>query len=209
MKDSCSLDLDDLTICYSKAFPKSFAVALGHNYVRITLDWFLSVEGNFLFHVVEPKSGMVIGFCGGLINDGIKRRGSSSEMIQYAFNEGLKGILMKPWLLFHHQMVGKYRLAFKNLKKRIIGTKIALPYKQGEVVPFTGLVVIGVHDQFQNKGLSKILLAEFEKRSKNLGMNKMKLTVNKNNLQAIHAYKKNGWKIDEERSTSFSMIKLI
>lgn len=200
-------DISKMGMCYQKAFSKSLATAFGQAYVSRTLMWFLSTDKNFLFHL-EDDQGNVIGFCGGMLNDGVHPRGSASEMIQYAFSEGIRSLLRKPWLIFHAEMMSKYGLALRNLKKRFIKSPLKT-YKPGTVEPFCGLVVIGVDPVYQNKGMGNILLNEFEKRSKESGYNKVKLSVKSDNDQAIRSYEKNGWNKGEQRGSSLSMFKIL
>jgi len=201
-------DIYKVALCYRKAFPKSLASAFGTSYVVQMLTWFLSTDHNFLFHLEEEGQGTVIGFCGGLINDGVHPRGSASEMIQYAFLEGIRSLVKKPWLIFHREMRSKYGLAFKNLRKKIVSPPLK-NYVPGTVQPFCGLVVIGVNPDFQNRGVGNNLLLEFEMRSKAIGMPRMKLSVKSDNTQAIRSYEKNGWKKGELRGSSLSMFKNI
>jgi len=201
-------DISKVAVCYRKAFSSSLASAFGINYVGQTLQWFLSTDRNFLFHLEDSHTGIVVGFCGGMINDGVTPRGSASEMIQYAFSEGIRSLLKRPWLLFHPEMISKYGLAFKNLQKRIIKTP-PQNYAPGTVEPFCGLVVIGVNPDYQNKGVGTRLLQEFEIRSRATGFGKMKLSVKSDNHQAIRSYEKNGWCKGDQRGQSLSMFKVL
>jgi ribosomal protein S18 acetylase RimI-like enzyme len=202
-------DLDALARCYKKAFPHSLAAAFGTRYMRKILAWFLSTDRNFLFHLIDDSTNAVIGFCGGMVNDGIQHRGSASEMIQFAFNEGIFAFMRKPWLLVHQEMRSKYGLAFKNIKRKFQKAGPKKFYRAGEVHPFSGLVVIGIDPAYQNKGYAKVLLHEFERKSKEYGVDKIRLSVKSDNAQAIQAYQKSGWTISEHRGSSTSMHKAI
>lgn len=201
-------DIYRVALCYRKAFSKSLASAFGTSYVVQTLQWFLSTNQNFLFHLEEEEQNEVIGFCGGMINDGIHPRGSASEMIQFAFLEGIRSMIKRPWLIFHNEMRSKYGLAFKNLRKKILKPPMK-NYTPGTVEPFCGLVVIGVNPDFQNQGIGNKLLQEFEVKAKASGLLKMKLSVKIDNSQAIRSYEKNGWKKGEQRGPSISMYKIL
>jgi ribosomal protein S18 acetylase RimI-like enzyme len=201
-------DLQKVAVCYQSAFPKSLSTAFGERYVIRTLEWFLAHDQNFLFHLSDETNGNVVGFCGGMVNDGIHPRGSASEMIQFAFEEGLYSLMKKPWLFFHTEMRSKYGLAFRNLRKRFI-KKRPENYKPGTVEPFGGLVVIGVDPEFQNRGVGAILLREFERKSVDLGFKKLMLSVGSKNQQAIRSYEKSGWERSESRGSSISMSKIL
>lgn len=208
LKTTVSEDIPRIARCYSVAFSKSLASAFGSEYVMKTLSWFLSTNRNFLFHLEDEHSGNVVGFCGGMINDGITPRGSASEMIQFAFLEGMWSLLKRPWLLFHSEMIPKYGLAFKNLQRRFIKTPVQ-NYPSGTVEPFCGLVVIGVSPEYQNRGVGTQLLQEFEAQSRFNGFLKMQLSVKFDNYQAIRSYEKNGWSKGEQKGRSLVMFKIL
>jgi ribosomal protein S18 acetylase RimI-like enzyme len=208
--ESSHTDLPELTQCYKSAFPGSLTAAMGKQYVSKILSWFLEVPGNFLFHIREMPQNRIVGFCGGLINDGITKRGSASEMIQFAFWVGIRSIAFRPWLLFHKEMRNKYGLASKNARRKILRQKGKSTYSPGRIKqPYTGLVVIGIHESFQNRGISKALLNGFEDWTRKLGYSCMRLSVKSDNIQAIKAYQKSGWIILDKRNDSVSMVKEI
>ncbi|MBL7846671.1 MAG: GNAT family N-acetyltransferase [Cyclobacteriaceae bacterium] len=203
-------DLKAIAACYQRAFPGSLSTAMGHVYVCKMMEWFMLTKHNFIFQL-DDDQGNLVGFCGGMLNDGIHPRGSASEMIQYSFNEGVKSILKQPWLVFHKEMRAKYGLAFKNIATRLTNAlgsgKPKKYYKPGAVEPHAGLVVIAIEPMFQGKGLATILLDEFERYTIDSGLRAMKLSVKADNAQAIKSYIRNGWEIYDNRGHSVSMIK--
>lgn len=202
--------LPELARCYISAFPRSLTSAMGKQYVIKVLSWFLDVPGNFLFHIRKVPENRIVGFCGGLINDGVTKRGSASEMIQFAFWVGVRALIFRPWLLFHTEMRNKYGLAIKNVRRKLLGHKGKRTYSPGRIKqPYTGLVVIGIHRSFQNFGLGRLLLNGFEEWTLKTGYTSMRLSVKRDNIQAIKAYQKAGWMVMEERNDSVSMVKMI
>jgi len=190
-------------------FPGSLATKLGKVYVRKTLEWFLVSENRFLFHIEKDKQ--VMGYCGGAIPKGYGD-GSSSGMLQHAFKEAVTGILKKPWLLFNSEVISFYPFIFKNIKKKLSGS---IPAKskatpQPALQPFkryTGLVVIGVEPENRGSGVFAALMGYFENEARKRSVLLCNLSVKKDNLRAIHAYKKSGWFIAEEHAKTFVMQK--
>ncbi len=163
----------------------------------------------FLFHVeIDTK---VVGYCGGFV-PAKPGDGSSSGTLQHAFNQAIKGLIKKPWLLFHAEVKPHYPFLWRNIKRRVTGkmkpavapVKNAKPFE-----PYCGLVVIGVLPGYRGRGIAQHLMDEFEERAKALHQSQCKLSVKKNNLRALQAYKKQGWYIGEEQPVTYVMMKEI
>lgn len=202
-------DLPRLARCHRAAFPKALSTAMGYKYVEKMLEWYLVDDRAFIFLLEED--GQCIGYCGGLKFDGTPM-GSASSMIQHSYDLAVKTFLRRPWLFFHPEFFSKYRLAARNVMKRL--KKIVGVKEDNRIVNLaerpeahTGLIVIGVDPRSQGKGYGSLLLQEFEKVSAVLNFNKMMLTVRTNNEQAIRSYLRNGWKIANVEGVSTSMEK--
>jgi ribosomal protein S18 acetylase RimI-like enzyme len=190
-------DLNDLAKAHSAAFPKSFTTQVGLNFVRKTLEWYLTDDKKFLLCVEEDHKA--IGYCGCLMVDGNTDMGSTSAMIQYAFKEAVKGLLMKPWLFFHPELSRNYKLIFKNIKRKIFPPKKNNnPVKKVENnakkrEKSVGIVGIGILPAYYSKGYGSQLIMAAEKESLNRGFKQMHLTVRNDNERAIRSYTRNGW----------------
>lgn len=210
IKDSRHDDLNMIAICHMSAFPDSLSSKMGLKYLRKMIAWYLSDEKKFLFHIEE--NNRCIGYCGGMICDGSQAMGSASGMIQYSFNDAVAAILFRPWLLFHRELLEKYSLISKNVKRKFFSKpkkQNARIKSEAEIQPTTGLVVIGVDKAYQGKGYGSMLLTQFEKKSIELGIKKMALTVKSSNKQAIRSYEQNGWIKGKLTGTSLEMTKEI
>ena len=208
MKNSKHSDLPKIASCHRSAFPKSFSTQLGQKYCEKMLAWYLSTDKAFLFHFEEKDK--VIGYCGGIVNDGTLSTGSSSAMMQYSFNQAIKSLAIRPWLFFHPEMFKNYTIVLKNvlvklgLKKHKRST---VSKEKSKKEPVVGLVVIGVDAQFHGKGYGSKLLQEFEKKAKEIGVNKISLSVKSSNSKAIKSYKRNDWVETKRDEISVKMIK--
>lgn len=203
------VQLPQLAVCHIHAFPESLSASMGNTYVTKMLDWYLSTDKTFLFHLEED--GRCVGYCGGMINDGTLPTGSASGMAQYSFREAIRAFLLRPWLVFHPEVRKKYsfirrnllmKLGLKKKKQRSQSMQVAL-----EREPQVGLVVIGVDPAYQGKGYGSLLLQEFERRALQYGIKKLQLSVKADNNQAIRAYQRNGWYPGEQQGESLSMYK--
>ena len=190
-----------------QCFPESLATKLGLAYVEKTFDWYLVHANRFLFHI--EIDNVVVGYCGGFVPSK-PGDGSSSGTLQHAFNEALKGLVKKPWLLFHAEVKPHYPFLWRNIKRRITGKikpAVALAKNAKPFEPYCGLVVIGVLPSHRGQGIAQQLMDEFEAKAKALHQTRCKLSVKKNNLGALNAYKKQGWYIGEEQPVTYVMEK--
>lgn len=202
-------DLPRLAQCHRAAFPKALSSVMGQKYVEKMLEWYLVDERAFIFLAEEDHQ--CVGYCGGLKFDGTARVGSASSMIQHSYNLAVKTFMRKPWLFFHPEFIPKYKLAAKNVWRRI-KDKLKLEEKVKREPkelpgPHTGLIVIGVHPAVQGKGYGSLLLQEFERVSISMGYNAMMLTVRTDNHMAIKSYLRNGWKVTQAKGNSTTMEK--
>ena len=203
-------DLGKIAVCHKSAFPDSLSSKMGINYLKKMIEWYISDDTRLLFHIEE--NGKCIGYCGGMINDGTQATGSASGMIQYSFNDAIKSLLVRPWLLFDKELISKFSLVQKNIKMRM-KKKEALSNKNNEKnnsktsEPSLGLVVIGVSKEYRGKGYGSLLLNEFEKRAKEKKFTIMHLTVRNDNHSAIKSYERNGWIRSKLEGNSLEMYK--
>jgi ribosomal protein S18 acetylase RimI-like enzyme len=208
IKSSPKQQLPDLAACQMACFPTSFATKLGKPYIQKSLEWFLENEQRFLFHCEEDEK--VVGYCGGFA-PAFYGDGSSSGMLQHAFKQAVKGTLKKPWLIFHPEIFQYYPHVFRNIRKKILKQKSTSATTQitKEFDKLVGLVIIGVHPEYRGKGVFELLMVEFEKQAGLLHRNEVNLSVKKENLRAINAYKKLGWKVKHEKPDGLKMHKFL
>lgn len=200
-------DLKVLAECHGKAFPKALSTAMGRNYVEKMLEWYIIDTRGFIFFV-KGEDGSCIGYCGGIKVESLDKDGSASSMIQHSYSSAVKAMLMQPWLFIHPEFLKKYKLAFRNIYKRIVKRHNKInTIETKSIQPHVGLVVIGVNPEFAGKGYGSKLLATFEQHAKSLGFKKMTLTVKTDNQIAIRSYLRNGWYTSAVSRNSVGMEK--
>ena len=199
-------DLKEVAQCHKKSFPTSLSSSMGIEYLKRMLSWYLDSPNGFIFSDFSDM-GEVKGYLGGIIVNGNLPYGSASSMAQHSFDAAVLAFLKKPWLIFHKEMFRKYRFVLRNIWYRIFPQRVRATRSNGEFIPHTGLVVIGVDPAFQGQGIGQSLLSEFERRTIELGIGQMKLTVHSENEKAIGAYKKSGWTILSQSGKSVAMQK--
>jgi GNAT superfamily N-acetyltransferase len=197
-----------MALCHIACFPESLSSKLGIRYVKKTLEWFLHNPNRFLYHVEVQNT--IAGYCGGFVPQ-FYGDGSSSGMLQHAFNEALIGLATRPWLLFHSEVRQQYRFLWLNIRRKFTGKSIPLDNTLAKPAKPThvGLVVIGVHPDFRGSGAAQLLADEFEKKAKAFNKHELILSVKTDNKRAINAYKKFGWNILSEQKNTYVMNKMI
>lgn len=212
VRNATTADLVSIAGCHRKAFPHALSSAMGVKYLCKMLEWYLVDDRAFLFLLEE--GGRCLGYCGGLKFDGTSRIGSASSMIQHSFRAAVKTFLTRPWLFVHPEFIPKYKLAFRNVYRKIrkvIGKESTSPAVRDASLPepHAGLIVIGVDAGFHGRGYGSLLLKEFELRAKEFGFEKLHLTVRSDNDQAMKSYKRNGWVIEQVNGNSTAMHKYL
>ena len=194
--------------CQALCFPNSFAVLLGKQTLVKSLQWFLVSSNRFLIHL--EVDGRVVGFIGGF-NPGFIGDGAKSGMFRYAIKAAMFAFLKKPLLLLHPE-VKKYAPAFaKNTMLRITKTVSSNPkqVQSLDYLQYLQITIIGIHPAFRNKGLAQQLLTEAEEWALRCNKNKLQLSVKQQNLPAIKAYEKAGWRITKSLEDTYQLEKVI
>jgi ribosomal protein S18 acetylase RimI-like enzyme len=210
-KNATHPDLEKIAACHMLAFPDSVPVLLGKSFVVEMLQWYLSAPNKFLFWIEE--NNQCIGYCGGYVKNEQDAYGAASGMTQFGFNAAIKAMIKRPWLAFHPEIRSRYAFVFTNVKRKLFRKKYTQTSSTSKPVEHTvplktaGLIVIGVHPNWQKKGLGSLLQQEFEKKAIDLHAEMLQLSVRKNNAQAISSYQRNGWHIAEEQTISYIMKK--
>jgi ribosomal protein S18 acetylase RimI-like enzyme len=201
--------LNDLAHCHAACFPDSLSVQLGTAYIAKTFEWFLVNEHRFLFHIKNGET--IIGYCGGFITQ-YAGDGSTSGMMQFAMTEAIKGVIKRPWLLLHREVIPFYPLIGKNLWKKIISsakTPKPSPATANGFTSSAGLVVIGILPEHRGKGVFEMLMQQFDKEVHLHHTSRAHLSVKNENARAIQAYTKAGWQTAKTNEHTIEMHKYV
>lgn len=205
---SSQFDLEKISECNRLCFPNSFSTKLGNAVVIKTFQWFLAGENRFLYHV--NCEGDIVGYIGALAPQ-YTGDGSTSGMMRYAMKQAVVAFAKKPWLIFNKQVLVFYPLILKNIFRIFFNEKPKVQPAQfvavAGIAKRLGLVVIGVHPAFRGKGVFELLMNQFENEAISSGIKLLTLSVKADNLHAINAYKKVGWRIAKEHKGSVEMVK--
>lgn len=201
-------DVSVIVKCHREAFPSSFSSALGMSFLTKNFKWYLDHPDAFLL-VARNENAEVLGYAGGLLMHERSAHGSSTNIMQYAFWEAFSGLIRRPWLIFHREMLPNYKLIWKNIRLKLFPVKkiIKPPTERKERIRSLGLVVIGTSKESRGKGVGSALLQAFEIKGKELIAERLHLSVKKNNSKAIEAYTRNGWKVGGEQGGNLQMYK--
>lgn len=202
-------DLKNIVECHKSAFPNALSSKMGNTFISKMMEWYITSDRGILFHI-ENKNKEIIGYCGGIITKQKGLHGAVTSISQYSFNTFLISYLIRPWLIFHPENIKKITYIQRNIIVKLGLNKPEEINKIEDFIPFMGLVVIGLRKDNQGKGIGGILLNEFENIAKNNNeIKKISLSVKLQNINAIKAYSKNGWKIGEQTKKTIQMFKFI
>ena len=194
-KDS---DLESIAKCRIESFPNSLSSKLGIKYVKKLLTFYFT-NNNFLIYLSNEEE--CVGFVTGMVpeSDFIC---STREAIDLTYKDILKGLLKKPWLIFHPIILSNLNLVIELIRNKISLSKqdeTRMPARTPEELKGSvGLIYIAVSPKHQGKGYSSLLLKAFEDKCYENGLNKMHLSVKPENNKAIQSYLRNGWVIFEK-----------
>lgn len=210
LESAMSRHLPAIASCHRAVFPTSLSSLLGQRYLERMFSWYLSTSKTYLFHI--ELGGRCVGYCGAMLVDGSWPEGSTSSVLRYSFWPAIWAMAWRPPLWFHKGIWEKWPLFWKNIWFKPTNRKQWLDKMANSesipAAPSVGLIVIGVHPDYQGKGFGSALLKEFERIAiEKYGVHRFHLSVRADNEPAIRAYEHAGWQRGELQGTSLSMWK--
>tara|TARA_B100002052_G_scaffold238237_1_gene222007 strand:- start:11658 stop:12293 length:636 start_codon:yes stop_codon:yes gene_type:complete len=199
--------IQEIAEVHISSFPNSISSLLGKSYVVSMLNWYIKTENAFLFHVSAGND--IVGYCGALISDGMRKNGSSTRIFQLTFFDLFLSFLKKPWLIFKINIPQNILFIIKNIlikfKKLVTQKNIEKDLDKERL--YISIISIGVKDDYLGKGYGNALLKELEIHSIKKNIDLLKLSVKKTNNRAIRAYKRQGWIVVSEGKINLQLIK--
>lgn len=186
-------NLWDVTQIHLAAFPSSALTHLGHEAVRRYYEWQLIGPHECLAIGAFDDQGRLLGFCfGGVF------RGALSGFVQKNRRFLVSQVLRRPWLIFTNSIFReRLRVGLRVAKKSSV--KSVVSSEKTMARPF-GILSIAVDPAAQGKGIGQQLMQYSEDYAKAHGFSLMRLSVAKDNLQAIRFYEMGQWVKDSTRS---------
>lgn len=201
-------DLPAIADCHAAAFPRALSTSHGRRFVTKMLSWYIVAERGVMFHL--EQDGRVVGYCGGIKIPAPGLPGAFTSITQYAYWSFVAAYARKPWLMLHPENLAKTPGLTRNVLLRLgLAKKHAAPQRPEDAnfQPAWGLVVIGLRPEFQSHGLGSVLLREFERLASADGAHYVRLSVKRNNVKAIAAYRRNDWFVASESGDALVMRK--
>jgi ribosomal protein S18 acetylase RimI-like enzyme len=185
-------DVDSLVALHYKCFSEKDHIALrfGKPFMLSTYRWF--VESPDTFVVVAKQGDSLIGF------QSVSDRPYDAPMLRASWREALIGLLSRPWLAFHPELLGRLRdLLFRRHKNTVGGNKVAQ------------LAFIGVDPKAQGMGIGKAIINATISACRERGMRAIITGVKKQNLRSIAMLEGAGLvKVPELETNQFIYLRL-
>ena len=166
--------LKELIYCHKMIFPYSMQNIFGERYLMRSFYWYMINHEKRRILIYE-QGGRIIGFLTMRFSDDM------DNFLKYIYKTLIWCFISKPVLLLNISLMKK----ILNYKK----SNISL-YDEKKHLE---LVSIGVLPSFENKGIGKELLKEFEKYAINKKISLGTLQIFKKNKKAGKFYLSNGW----------------
>jgi len=181
-------DINAVTRLHRQVFPHSRSTKLGAPYVKKMFRWFIKYQPGL--KLVTREDGEITGYVVGAIG------GYGRKLFRFAFFEVVIGLLAHPKLWFQSETFLLWRSYLKGLFPQKASNTV-----HNEDQPVTvraALAGIGVDPDRQGQGIGRILVTAFEDAARELGVNKLTLSVHKGNVNARRLYDRCGWVVDSE-----------
>jgi len=186
-------DVDALVALHLKCFSGAdhIAVMFGEDFIRAAYKWLVTDSKTFVLVAKAKQRDKLVGFTS------LAEGGYNVPMLRAAKWEAVRGILRRPWLIFHPELILRlFRMIFPSRKPRLV-EKIAQ-------IAFTG-----VESEFRGMGISKALKRESIRVCRERGMQAMITGVKRENVRAKAMNMGAGFfEVPELRTKDFIYLKL-
>ena len=195
-------ELPEMATVHLAAFPEGLLTRLGGDVVSRYYNWQLSGV-NEAVAVAARSGGQMLGFAlGGIFKDSLNGFFRANRTLIAA------ALLRRPWLLFDPLLWSRWRLLSTSLRRsrrrnstrvEVIPTPDVQPAARKP--PRYVILSIGTHPRHRRKGVAAQLLTYHENRARELGHERIWLSVRRSNDGAISFYQSQGWAPFPQAST--------
>ena len=166
--------LKELVYCHKMIFPHSMQNIFGERYLMRSFYWYM-INHEKRRVLIYEQGGRIIGFLT------MRCSYDMDNFLKYIYKTIIWCFISKPTLLLNISL----------MKKMLNYTKSNISlYDEKKTLE---LVSVGVLPSFENKGIGKELLKEFEKYAINKKISLGTLQIFKKNKKAAKFYLSNGW----------------
>ncbi len=174
-------DIEALVELHIESFKESLNILAGKKYLFEVFRWFIKTKNiALLTHEESLITGYVIG----------APIGYEKQMNRTLWIYGLIGLFKNPAYFLNKKLI-------KNIIQRVKSIVGLSGMKHQPLVSEKGygisLVGIAVAEKYKGKGTAQELIIEFEKMSKELNADFLRLSVLKENIRAQKFYERMGW----------------
>lgn len=189
--------INEISMIHMAAFPNRALTSLGKEAVAYYYETLLN-NSKFCLCAGAFSGPKLVGYLIGGEMNGLMR-----NYLRDHFGFLLFRVLTRPWLLVRPLMRERVRLAFTVLKKKPRGSKS----KRDQGIKTFSVLVIAVAPSVQLKGVGKMLMSCAERTAVEHNYTRMRLSVDRQNTQAIRFYERLEWTKDRGGDWRGSMLK--
>ncbi len=186
-------DVDALVALHLKCFSGAdhIAVMFGEGFIREAYKWFVTDSKTFVLVAKTKQGDKLVGFTA------LAEGGYNVPMLRAAKWEALYGIVRRPWLIFHPELILRlFRVIFPSRKPHLVGK-------------FSQIAFTGVESGFRGMGIGKVLKRESIRVCRERGMQSMITGVKSENVRAKAMNMGAGFvEVPELRTKNFIYLKL-
>ncbi|MDX1435519.1 MAG: GNAT family N-acetyltransferase [Anaerolineales bacterium] len=186
-------DIPAVVEIHQDQFPRARSTRLGRPFVHKMYCWFLEAQPELA--LVARDGGQPVGFIVGAIG------GYGRRIFRYAFPQAVLGMLRHPGLVLQKNTFTMW----KSYARAFAPNQSAASTQGMRAGNRASLSSIAVAQSAQRKGVARALMAEFEASARRLAVERLDLSVGRENRPARHLYESCGWQPVEHLSAGGSV----
>jgi ribosomal protein S18 acetylase RimI-like enzyme len=182
-------DLDELVRLHELVFEVYIGVRLGKFYIRSMFEWYISENEKYSICLSAKSDHRIVGYVIGA------PLGYSKNLSLRLLLPALYGAVKNPSLMFSSKTVSQIYTRLASMLNRE-------PLANELPTPIISLVGLGVVPEARGKGVGKLLVNSFHELASQQNYQSIRLSVYKENNDAIRFYQGLGWKVYDHPGNS-------